>query len=61
LPARLAKRQGYQVPIARLDPHTTVFEVGGVSMEVFFPGEGHTADNMTVWFPGERVLFAGFL
>lgn len=59
--ALLAERQGYRLPEPRLDPCFTDLEVGGVAMEVYFPGEGHTADNMTVWFPAEQVLFAGCL
>lgn len=61
LTARLAARQGYQAPEPRLNHHCTVLEVGGVMMEVYYPGEGHTVDNVTVWFPSERVLFAGCL
>lgn len=59
--ARLAQKQGYQLLEPRLAPHSAVFRIGGVEMEVYFPGEGHTTDNMTVWFPGERALFAGCL
>jgi metallo-beta-lactamase class B len=59
--ARLAERQGYQTPEPRLDDRCTRLEVGGVLLEVYFPGEGHTADNMTVWLPSERVLFGGCL
>ena len=27
--------------------------------EAFFPGAGHAADNIVVWFPAERILFGG--
>lgn len=27
--------------------------------ELFFPGAGHTRDNVTAWFPGQKVLFGG--
>ena len=27
--------------------------------EVFFPGAGHTVDNLTVWLPAHRILFGG--
>lgn len=30
-------------------------------LEVFFPGPGHTPDNVVVWIPKARVLFAGCL
>ena len=29
------------------------------SVEVFFPGPGHTPDNLMVWVPSARVLFGG--
>ena len=27
--------------------------------EIFYPGPGHTRDNVTVWFPQQSVLFGG--
>ena len=39
----------------------TVFRVGDIQMEVFYPGPGHTLDNIVVWFPGERILYGGCL
>ncbi len=29
------------------------------AMELFFPGAGHTWDNIAVWLPGPRILFGG--
>ncbi len=29
------------------------------SVEVFYPGPGHAADNITVWVPGEKILYGG--
>ncbi|MBE2216157.1 MAG: subclass B1 metallo-beta-lactamase [Opitutaceae bacterium] len=34
--------------------HTTLGTV-----EVFFPGPGHTVDNITVWIPAEKILVGG--
>jgi metallo-beta-lactamase class B/metallo-beta-lactamase class B GIM len=31
------------------------------TLEVFYPGGGHTVDNVTVWLPGQRLLFGGCL
>jgi metallo-beta-lactamase class B len=31
------------------------------SCELFFPGAGHTRDNVVVWIPRQRVLFGGCL
>lgn len=30
-------------------------------LEVFYPGEGHTLDNITVWIESDKVLFGGCL
>jgi len=30
-------------------------------VEVFYPGEGHTLDNVVAWVPSDRVLFGGCL
>lgn len=37
----------------------TPARVGGV--ELFFPGPGHTDDNVVVWIPAARLLFGGCL
>jgi glyoxylase-like metal-dependent hydrolase (beta-lactamase superfamily II) len=39
----------------------TVFTVGRHKLEAYYPGEGHTPDNITVWFPEEKVLYGGCL
>ncbi len=39
----------------------TLFSVGGYRFKTFYPGEGHTADNIVIWFEKERVLIAGCL
>jgi metallo-beta-lactamase class B len=39
--------------------HDTTFKVGGVPFRTYYPGKGHTADNIVVWFPGARVLYGG--
>ncbi len=39
----------------------TVFNVGKYSFEVYYPGEGHTADNIIVWFDKEKILYGGCL
>jgi metallo-beta-lactamase class B len=39
----------------------TVFNIGNYSFEVFYPGEGHTADNIIIWFPKEKILYGGCL
>lgn len=39
----------------------TVFNVGQYNFEIYYPGEGHTADNIIVWFSREKVLYGGCL
>lgn len=39
----------------------TVFDIGGYSFETYYPGEGHTADNIVVWFKNEKILYGGCL
>lgn len=39
----------------------TVFNVGQYPFEVYYPGEGHTADNIIIWFEKEKVLYGGCL
>ncbi|MBB6128026.1 subclass B1 metallo-beta-lactamase [Mucilaginibacter lappiensis] len=39
----------------------TVFNVGGVKVQTYFPGEGHTKDNIVIWLPQTKVLFGGCL
>ncbi|WP_430614341.1 BlaB/IND/MUS family subclass B1 metallo-beta-lactamase [Flavobacterium sp. JP2137] len=37
------------------------FSVGGETFELWFPGEGHTTDNLVVWFAKQKVLNGGCL
>lgn len=39
----------------------TVFQVGGYAFETYYPGEGHTADNIVIWFKKEKILYGGCL
>lgn len=39
----------------------TVFTVGQYSFEAVYPGEGHTSDNIVIWFERERILHGGCL
>jgi metallo-beta-lactamase class B len=56
----LAKEAGWP------QPELPIFEdarltLAGFSLQIFFPGPGHSPDNIVVWFPTEKVLFAGCL
>lgn len=39
----------------------TLFNIEPYSFETFYPGEGHTADNIIVWFSKEKILYGGCL
>jgi len=39
----------------------TVFNVGQYSFETYYPGEGHTKDNIIIWFDKEKILYGGCL
>lgn len=39
----------------------TVFTAGNYSFLFYYPGGGHTTDNMVVWFKKEKILYAGCL
>ena len=39
----------------------TVFNVGQYSFEIYYPGQGHTADNIVIWFDKEKILYGGCL
>lgn len=37
----------------------TTFTVGNYSFQAFYPGPGHTKDNIVVWFGKDKVLYGG--
>ncbi|MBL7791390.1 MAG: BlaB/IND/MUS family subclass B1 metallo-beta-lactamase [Saprospiraceae bacterium] len=39
----------------------TVFNIGQYAFETYYPGEGHTADNIVIWFEKEKILYGGCL
>jgi len=39
----------------------TVFNVGQYSFQTYFPGQGHTSDNIVIWFAKEKILYGGCL
>ncbi len=39
----------------------TVFNMGQYAFETYYPGEGHTADNIVIWFKNEKILYGGCL
>ncbi len=39
----------------------TAFNVGQYSFETYYPGQGHTEDNIIIWFKKEKILYGGCL
>lgn len=37
----------------------TVFNIGNHSFKTFYPGAGHSPDNIVVWFEKEKILYGG--
>lgn len=58
LTCQKAKELGYPEP-EPLPAADTTLMVGGKSIELFYPGPGHTVDNSVVWLPEYRILFGG--
>lgn len=54
----LAKKEGDQVPMKGFKDALTL-NCGSTVLELFYPGGGHTIDNIVVWLPKKRILFGG--
>ena len=39
----------------------TVFNIGQYYFRTFYPGQGHTVDNIVIWFKQEKILYGGCL
>lgn len=37
----------------------TTFTVAGYTFQTYYPGEGHTPDNIVIWFSNEKILYGG--
>lgn len=60
LTAQKSTKEGYESPEAIL-PADTSFTIGEMPFRCFFPGEGHTSDNIVVWLPKYKILHGGCL
>ena len=59
LTVEIAARQG--LPALEEVTGLVTGAVGMGGFELFYPGAGHTRDNVVAWFPEQRVLFGGCL
>ena len=39
----------------------STFNAGQYSFQTYYPGGGHTADNIVIWFEKEKILYGGCL
>ncbi|MVM35359.1 subclass B1 metallo-beta-lactamase [Spirosoma sp. HMF4905] len=60
LTARKSVKLGYESPEGIL-PNDTTFTIGQEPIRCYFPGEGHTSDNIVVWLPNQQILHGGCL
>jgi metallo-beta-lactamase class B len=54
----LCRESSEKLPMFAFTRDTT-FTVGGVAFQTYYPGEGHTKDNIVIWFPKAKVLYGG--
>nr|WP_290370109.1 subclass B1 metallo-beta-lactamase [Peribacillus sp. Bi134] len=59
--ARLAREFNYPMPDPSLDSMASTLKVGNMKIEIYFPGEAHTSDNMTIWLPKYNLLFGDMI
>ncbi|MFD1141546.1 subclass B1 metallo-beta-lactamase [Larkinella insperata] len=58
LTAQKTVKLGYEAPEGSL-PNDTTFTIGQEPIRCYFPGEGHTSDNIVVWLPRQKILHGG--
>lgn len=58
LTAQKAVKSGYPSPDPIL-PSDTTLTIGQEPIRCYFPGEGHTSDNIVVWLPDKQILYGG--
>ena len=57
---RLSKEKGMK-RAEYMIKNDTLFTIGQYSFQTFYPGHGHTADNIVIWFEREKILYGGCL
>jgi len=56
----LSRRRGMKKAEFLMDKDT-VFKIGQYSFQTYFPGPGHSPDNIVIWFEKEKILYGGCL
>lgn len=52
-------RQRHENQAAHTFTKDTTFNIGDYSFRTFYPGPGHTKDNIVIWLPEDKVLYGG--
>ncbi len=60
LTRELAAQNGFPLPQQTFESTQTLV-IGDAEVRIQYPGEGHTRDNVVVWFPLDKALFGGCL
>lgn len=58
LTAQRAEASGVTAPKSLFQTETRL-TIGGVVIELYFPGAGHAPDNIVVYLPASKILFGG--
>lgn len=56
----LASSIGFTPPLTLFEEEK-ILEIGGQQVHLFYPGPGHTVDNIVGYIPSEKALFGGCL
>ena len=56
----MSRQRGQKRAMFLIDKDTS-FNIGQYSFQTYFPGEGHTKDNIVIWFEREKILYGGCL
>lgn len=55
---QLCKERKEQIPEYSILADTT-FNLGNHTLQTYYPGKGHSSDNIVIWFPDANVLYGG--
>jgi len=61
LTAERAEKDGFPRPESIVPMKDSSFMIGKTEIETFYPGRGHSPDNIVVWLPDQKILFGGCL
>jgi metallo-beta-lactamase class B len=54
-----AVRDDYPNPTNLMTGNDTIINLGNTTFEIYYPGWGHTEDNIVVWVPQHKILYGG--